>query len=192
MSFKRNDCGMRSHTLFKTWSGMINRCYSSLDKDYVYYGGRGIVVCSRWQSFECFIKDMGVRPSRCTLDRINNNKGYSPDNCRWATPIEQANNKRNNRKIVVDGVEFTTLAAASRHFGMPESTLRNRLYSEKAKSATTRAVATKNVKHDVGNGVFMTIGEIAKEVGVTRGAVEYRIKKGWSGQKLISNRVYSN
>jgi hypothetical protein len=75
---------------------MKSRCYNKNNPDYHYYGGRGVIVCKEWlSSFEDFYQDMGPKPKLgYSLDRINNNKNYSPDNCKWSTWTEQANNRR--------------------------------------------------------------------------------------------------
>lgn len=79
---------------------IIQRCTNPNNKDFKYYGGRGITICERWrESFEDFYADMGPRPSpELTIERINNNKGYSPSNCKWATRTEQMSNRQCTRK----------------------------------------------------------------------------------------------
>jgi hypothetical protein len=91
------------------WRTMISRCNNPNASGYQYYGGRGITVCKRWHDYKKFIADMGLRPSpEYSLDRVNNNKPYSPSNCRWATRSEQQKNK-NSTRIFTDGKFVGTL-----------------------------------------------------------------------------------
>lgn len=87
--------GMSESKTYNTWRGMIDRCSSPSHEAYKHYGGRGIIVCERWLTFENFLADMGERPAGLSIDRYPNNDGnYEPGNCRWATPKEQRANQR--------------------------------------------------------------------------------------------------
>jgi hypothetical protein len=91
----QNKKGQQTRT-HKSWTAMIQRCTNPKNTSYVNYGGRGVKVCERWRVFENFFADMGERPEGKTLDRINVNGNYEPENCRWATLSEQQRNKRCN------------------------------------------------------------------------------------------------
>lgn len=125
VSVKRGDS---SHCLYQLWRGIINRCYNKQQPHYSRYGGRGIAVCTRWLTFRKFAKDVGPRPQNHSLDRIDNNKGYSPANCRWATYKEQSTHKRvaANARLVHWNGKCRTLSSWSRQIGIPVGTLTKR------------------------------------------------------------------
>lgn len=106
---------------------MRARCNNPKHRRYPDYGGRGIGVDPRWDRFENFFADMGPRPEGMTLERIDNDKGYTPGNCRWATRAEQATNKRNNRVLTYQGETMCT-ADWARKLGVNVQLLRNRLH----------------------------------------------------------------
>lgn len=112
-----------------TWRAMLARCYDTSDRGYANYGGRGICVCDDWRySFKAFVHDMGRRPIETTLERIDNNLGYFKANCRWATKMEQANNRRTNRRITVNGVT-QTVAQWARELGISCHVIHTRIYT---------------------------------------------------------------
>lgn len=79
---------------YRCWISMMGRCYRTTQAVYHHYGGRGITVCERWKSFENFYADMGAKPPRLSIDRIDNDGNYEPNNCRWATQSQQTRNRR--------------------------------------------------------------------------------------------------
>lgn len=106
----KNIHGMRNTKIYGIWLTMKQRCNNPNTKCYHNYGGKGIKVCDEWESsFESFYEWSIANgyEDDLSIDRINNDKGYSPDNCRWATVIVQANNKRNNRIIRYNGIDYT-------------------------------------------------------------------------------------
>lgn len=127
-SMKHKTHGMSNTRLYKIWIGMKNRCYNPSTPHYEYYGGRGINVCNDWKfDFEPFYKwstENGYEDG-LSIDRIDNGKGYSPDNCRWATKEQQARNKTNLLRVKVNGVE-KTLCEWSEICNVPLNALRLR------------------------------------------------------------------
>lgn len=130
----RRTHGKTRSRLYKVWDGMKERCYNPKNGAFGRYGGRGIEVCDEWKhdfaAFEKWAFDNGYNPlasrGECTLERKNTNGNYAPENCCWATSVEQANNKRNNRLITFSG-ETKTLAQWSRSTGLPVTTVESRL-----------------------------------------------------------------
>lgn len=112
---------------YAVWHSMRQRCNDPTADSYPRYGGRGIKVCPEWNSFEQFLTDMGSRPSSAhSLDRINNDQGYSPDNCRWATRKEQGRNRSTNHNLTFDNVT-RTMTEWAEVLGIRDATLRSRL-----------------------------------------------------------------
>lgn len=121
--------GLAGSKIYQVWIGMLSRCYNELNSNYKSYGGRGIAVCDRWiNSPENFLEDMGEPGEGMSIDRKDNDGNYSPDNCRWATVLEQMSNTSRNDNIEYDGV-VKCLSAWALHLKIPRNTLRNRLYT---------------------------------------------------------------
>lgn len=89
--------GLSTTSTYTIWHDMVRRCTDPRRIRYSQYGGRGITVCDDWMYFENFVRDMGQRPNKLTLERKDNDKGYSKDNCIWATQLQQSRNKRTNK-----------------------------------------------------------------------------------------------
>lgn len=112
---------------YRRWIGMKSRCFNPREPNFENYGGRGITVCHEWrESYAVFLADMGECPAGMTLDRIDVNGNYEPGNCRWATPVEQGNNRRNNRLLTYGG-KTRTIAQWTSELGFPDTILLNRL-----------------------------------------------------------------
>jgi hypothetical protein len=113
---------------YVAWMQAIARCHNPNNHAYDRYGGRGILVCATWRgSYEAFLADMGRKPSpKHSLDRIDVNGGYEPDNCRWATALTQARNSRKNRWVELAGRKMC-LSEACLEVGLPYDTVRARL-----------------------------------------------------------------
>jgi len=167
---------------YRAWRAMHNRCYDSNVKSYRDYGARGIVVAECWHGrtgFHQFLADMGERPDDATLDRIDNDGPYSPDNCRWATRDEQANNKRNNRWITANG-ETLTISQWAKRLGCTAHNIGLRIKAGMSEEeAVTKPVADRpNSKLSEADALFikqnyplMTSTALAAKLGVSKKTV---------------------
>lgn len=129
--------GSRVYTI---WAGMKSRATNPRDKYFSRYGGVGIGLCERWHKFENFYEDMGEPPANHSIDRINNNKGYSPNNCRWATQSQQCRNRKNNVLLTYRG-RTKTMGEWAIEFGIKKTALSYRL---KAGWSIAEALETKS------------------------------------------------
>ena len=120
--------GMKHTSEYRVWAGIKRRCYNKNEDNYSDYGGRGITMCEKWKNdFMAFYNDMGLRPSKDhSIDRKDVNGNYCKENCRWATSTEQANNRRNNRFYLHNGVS-RTLAGWCRELNLKYSVVWERL-----------------------------------------------------------------
>lgn len=117
----------RKSRAYSSWANMKNRCNNPRCDRYADYGGRGITVCERWNnSFENFLSDMGECPPGMQIDRIDNNDGYKPGNCKWSTRKEQSANRRSNRLLSLNG-ETRRITVWAALLGLGQNTIRDRL-----------------------------------------------------------------
>lgn len=177
------------------WDMARNRCHNSKAHAFADYGGRGITMCDRWRlgegalnGFECFLADMGLKPSRAhSLDRIDNNKGYEPGNCRWATRQEQMRNTRLNRVITIFGEEATATDWAERA-GMDNDVVIARLAAGwkigRALSQPVRKHA--GLHYAIINGERIRLAEAALRAGISPALARKRIGYGWTVERAIS------
>lgn len=114
-------------TEYNTWMAMKARCERSGFIGWKYYGGRGIQVCERWQKFSNFIADIGPKPQGCSLDRIDTDGNYCPENCRWASKEQQCNNMTTNVKYTWNG-KTQTRSQWARELGLSKDKLRRRIH----------------------------------------------------------------
>lgn len=112
--------------MYQSWQDMKQRCTNPNNHNYKHYGARGISFCDRWSNFDAFREDMGQMPDGMTLDRIDNDKGYSKDNCRWASVDDQRKNQRRYQKYTVNG-ETMIVSDWAKRLGMHHASLQSRL-----------------------------------------------------------------
>lgn len=125
-TFRVKKHAMCGSSEYKAWQNMKERCLNADHKYFAQYGGRGITICERWLDFRNFHADLGNSAPGMSLERIDNERGYSPENCHWASRSEQNNNRRSTRKIEFNG-EMKSMAEWSRKLGISQATIKGRL-----------------------------------------------------------------
>ena len=180
---------------YTAWANMKARCGNPGFRQYADYGGRGIRVCDRWKrSFTAFLGDMGQRPSPDhTIERIDNDVGYSPHNCRWATRAEQANNKRNNvdtsasRPVRIGGTTLP-LAKWAKNLDVPWESLVKRMKRgiDPVDALTMRVKQSRKlIEH---NGQTKSVSDWARHYGLSVNTLNGRLYRGQSFSEAIKDR----
>lgn len=176
---------------FRAWRQMRSRCYDENMGGYENYGGRGITVCARWvESFENFLEDMGEKPSpQHSLDRRSNDGNYEPSNCRWATKLEQDNNRRTNRILEFRG-QRKTMSQWARELNINPVTIFSRLddgWSVERALGTAVARRARMITHD---GQSKSLAEWARLAGISSALLAWRIKTRWDFTAAIRTRPH--
>lgn len=172
--YRKRTHGKSNSRTYRIWVGMIQRCTNPNISAYKYYGGRGISVCDRWMNFENFYADMGDS-NGFSIERINNDEGYSPENCKWVGKLEQTKNKRNVR--LVDGL---TSGELSKKLNIKTDTIRYRI---KHGVDLTKPVGRKN--QITYKGITLCQKEWAEKLNLRTSTISMRLKKGLPIDKVL-------
>lgn len=176
--------GMSNTPAYRVWLAMLSRCRNPKSTGYKRYGGRGITVCGRWLEFELFYEDMGDPPEGLFIERINNNGNYELSNCKWATILEQANNRRNNTVLSYQGISLTSSQWA-RNLGISRACLWARIDRGLPKdSIFTRGKIEKHRKSrsKYRNKFGFTLYELAKKFNTNMSIISNR-----SDEEIVQN-----
>lgn len=185
---------------YKAWSNMHSRTRNTKLREYKYYGGKGIKVCERWKTFKSFYLDMGDKPtSKHTLERIDINKDYSPENCKWATWEEQQKNTSRSRKITLNG-KTQILNDWCKELDVPLATImwrvQNGMSYEDALAKKYNKLK-RTAKHIEPNkeriiecfGRKMLVTDWAIELNCSINTLNARLRRGWSSEKVITTPI---
>lgn len=188
--YKRPTHGMTQTAVYKRWANMLARCYNPNNKQYKDWGGRGITVCDTWHGFENFYSDMGNCPAGLSIERQNNELGYSKDNCKWATKTEQARNTRTNRFETI-GNETYCMAEWAERRNLPYGNVMSRLQDgwtpEEALGFIPRIRTTgTRTRWITAFGETLPMSEWVKRSGIKKSALRSRLKRGWTPERALS------
>jgi len=192
MRRKYSQHGQHHRREYNIWKGMLHRCHNPESKDFPRWGGRGITVCERWrESVLNFIEDMSECPGPgYSIDRIDNDRGYTPDNCRWATQREQGRNTRVNHLITHNG-ETLTLVEWSERTGIGRHTIAKRLgkYGWSVERALTGNIQAKDGNTAFGKTLFTP--EWSLRTGIPVSTINMRLWRGWTPERAVSEPVHA-
>jgi hypothetical protein len=173
--------GRKAHPVYSLYKAMVSRCHNPKDPAFKYYGARGITVCDQWRhNPHQFINDMGERPPGFTLERINNDGPYSPENCEWRTREQQANNKRSNVWITFEG-ETLTISQWGRKLNFPDNLLGKRLLTlgwsiQKALQTPLPEAKIRQKRLITFNKETLTLSQWAQRIGIRPNTLDMRIR----------------
>ena len=184
----KTHCGSYER-LYNVWNNMKQRCYNKNGKEYHRYGGRGITVCDEWVDDYAAFKawaiehgyDSNAPRGKCTLDRIDNDKGYSPDNCRFTDMKTQLRNMSKNRLVKYHG-RMVPVSEASEMTGIGEGVIRRRMKLGMTESEMF-APATIQIEY---HGKLCTVRELSEMTGISTNLIYERRKRGLTGEDLVS------
>ena len=173
---------------YNIWRNIRRRCLQPNDPHYPDYGGRGITICARWDDFAAFHQDMGPRPSpKHTIDRRDNSKGYSPDNCYWATMAQQQANRRDTVRVTFNG-RTQCVSQWARELGFERTTINRRLATMPLEQALSQQSYLRR-KNLTLNGRTQSVPEWSAELGIKQNTLWGRILKGWTDEEILTRPV---
>lgn len=175
---------------YLAWGSMHTRCRNPKCAMYPNYGGRGIRVCERWRHFKYFLEDMGVKPTlKHSLDRIDVNGNYEPENCRWATSKEQALNRTTSHIIEINGIR-KTLTEWCHDYGVGYTTVLHRIKcgwdEERAVASPVATPCRMGPLFITWQGLTLTAAEWSRKTGIQATTIRARHRKGWPPERVLT------
>lgn len=194
--------GLSKTRFYKIWIGMKQRCEDKDNNQYHNYGGRGILVCREWHTFENFVYDMYDSyiefedengKNTASIDRIDSNGGYNRENCKWATQLEQARNRGSNIDIIVDNIYYNTLTELAEAYDLDYQLVYYRYKRGKRglelvsnKERTNKGKNTRGIAVEVNNKIYNSLTELQKEYPhISVVSISKRYKRGLRNGDLI-------